>query len=122
MDLGNQVCKPYWDEFVIIFIDDILICSKTKEGHEQHLRAILELLKKEQLYAKVRIWIRGVQIPRSHGERGWNPCRPCQDRGNQELGSTKNHNRDMTISGLAGYYKRFIEDLFSEYYSAAKRP
>ncbi|KAI3802063.1 hypothetical protein L1987_30187 [Smallanthus sonchifolius] len=52
MDLMNRVCKPYLDKFVIIFIDDILIYSKTKVDHEQHLRLVLDLLKKEQLYAK----------------------------------------------------------------------
>lgn len=41
MDLMNRVFKPYLDEFVIIFIDDILIYSKTPEDHEQHLRSIL---------------------------------------------------------------------------------
>ncbi|GJS55822.1 ribonuclease H-like domain-containing protein [Tanacetum coccineum] len=52
MDLMNHVCKPYLDKFVIVFIDDILIYSRNKEGHANHLRIILELLKKEKLYAK----------------------------------------------------------------------
>ncbi|GJV21164.1 putative reverse transcriptase domain-containing protein [Tanacetum coccineum] len=52
MDLMNRVCKPYLDKFVIVFIDDILIYSKDKKEHEEHLKAILELLKKEKLYAK----------------------------------------------------------------------
>ncbi|GKA63310.1 putative reverse transcriptase domain-containing protein [Tanacetum coccineum] len=52
MDLMNRVCKPYLDKFVIIFIDDILIYSKNKQEHEEHLKLILELLKKEELYAK----------------------------------------------------------------------
>nr|GEX79006.1 putative reverse transcriptase domain-containing protein [Tanacetum cinerariifolium] len=52
MDLMNRVCKPYLDEFVIVFIDDILIYSKNKKEHEEHLKAILELLKKDKLYAK----------------------------------------------------------------------
>ncbi|GJX48688.1 putative reverse transcriptase domain-containing protein [Tanacetum coccineum] len=44
-----QVCKPYLDKFVIVFIDDILIYSKDKKEHEEHLKAILELLKKDKL-------------------------------------------------------------------------
>nr|GEZ37359.1 hypothetical protein [Tanacetum cinerariifolium] len=48
MDLMNQVCKPYLDEFMIVFIDDILIYSKYAKEHEEHLKAILELLKKEE--------------------------------------------------------------------------
>ncbi|GKB36155.1 putative reverse transcriptase domain-containing protein [Tanacetum coccineum] len=52
MDLINRVCKPYLDKFVIVFIDDILIYSRNKEEHANHLRIILELLKKEKLYAK----------------------------------------------------------------------
>ncbi|GJV99314.1 putative reverse transcriptase domain-containing protein [Tanacetum coccineum] len=52
MDLMNQVCKPYLDKFVIVFIDDILIYSKDKKEYEEHLKAILKLLKKEKLYTK----------------------------------------------------------------------
>ncbi|GKE55155.1 putative reverse transcriptase domain-containing protein [Tanacetum coccineum] len=52
MDLMNRVCKPYLDKFMIVFIDDILIYSKSKQEHKEHLKSILELLKKEELYAK----------------------------------------------------------------------
>ncbi|GKG25370.1 putative reverse transcriptase domain-containing protein, partial [Tanacetum coccineum] len=52
MDLMNNLCKPFLDKFVIVFIDDILIYSKNKKEHEEHLKAIMELLKKEELYAK----------------------------------------------------------------------
>ncbi|GJS64629.1 putative reverse transcriptase domain-containing protein [Tanacetum coccineum] len=61
MDLMNRGCKPYLDKFVIVFIDDILIYSRNKEEHANHLRIILELLKKEKLYAKFSkcdFWIR----------------------------------------------------------------
>nr|GFD00437.1 putative reverse transcriptase domain-containing protein [Tanacetum cinerariifolium] len=65
MDLINRVCKPYLDKFVIVFIDDILIYSKNKKEHEEHLRTILKLLKKEELYAKFskfKFWIPKVQF------------------------------------------------------------
>ncbi|GKA43290.1 putative reverse transcriptase domain-containing protein [Tanacetum coccineum] len=52
MDLMNRVSKPYLDKFIIVFIDDILIYSKTKEEHEVHLKLVLELVRKEKLYAK----------------------------------------------------------------------
>ncbi|GJU44472.1 putative reverse transcriptase domain-containing protein [Tanacetum coccineum] len=67
MDLMNRVCKPYLDKFVIVFIDDILIYSYNKEEHANHLRTILELLKKEKLYAKFSkcdFWIHIVQFLR----------------------------------------------------------
>ncbi|GJS06888.1 putative reverse transcriptase domain-containing protein [Tanacetum coccineum] len=52
IDLMNRVCKPYLDRFVIMFIDDILIYSKSRKEHEGHLKLILKLLKKGELYAK----------------------------------------------------------------------
>ncbi|GJZ01183.1 putative reverse transcriptase domain-containing protein [Tanacetum coccineum] len=51
MDLTNRVCRPYLDKFVIVFLDDILIYSKTRKEHVEHLRLVLGLLKKEKLYA-----------------------------------------------------------------------
>ncbi|GJX52172.1 putative reverse transcriptase domain-containing protein [Tanacetum coccineum] len=65
MDLMNRVCKPYLDKFVIVFINDILIYSRNKKEHEEHLKAIMELLKKEELYAKFskcEFWIPKVQF------------------------------------------------------------
>ncbi|GKC02376.1 putative reverse transcriptase domain-containing protein [Tanacetum coccineum] len=65
MDLMNRVCKPYLDKFVIVFIDDILIYSKNKKEHEEHLKLILELLKKEELlakFSKCEFWIPKVQF------------------------------------------------------------
>nr|GEU46830.1 putative reverse transcriptase domain-containing protein [Tanacetum cinerariifolium] len=65
MDLINRVCKPYLDKFVIVFIDNIFIYSRNKEEHTNHLRIILDLLKKEKLYAKFSkcdFWINIVQF------------------------------------------------------------
>ncbi|GJT06188.1 putative reverse transcriptase domain-containing protein [Tanacetum coccineum] len=65
MDLMNRVCKPYLDRFVIVFIDDILIYSKSRKEHEGHLKLILRLLKKEELYAKFskcEFWLSKVQF------------------------------------------------------------
>ena len=45
MDLMNRVFKPYLDQFVVVFIDDILVYSKNKEEHEKHLHVILQTLK-----------------------------------------------------------------------------
>ncbi|GJS45705.1 putative reverse transcriptase domain-containing protein [Tanacetum coccineum] len=65
MDLINRVCKPYLDKFMIIFIDDILIYSNISKEHEGHLKLILRLLKKEELYAKFSkcdFWLPNVQF------------------------------------------------------------
>ncbi|GJR05729.1 putative reverse transcriptase domain-containing protein [Tanacetum coccineum] len=65
MDLMNRVCKPYLDKFVIVFIDDILIYSKNKKEREEHLKGILELLKKEELnakFSKCEFWIPTVEF------------------------------------------------------------
>nr|GEV61688.1 putative reverse transcriptase domain-containing protein [Tanacetum cinerariifolium] len=65
MDLMNQVCRPYLDRFVIVFIDDILIYSKNRKEHEGHLKLIMKLLKEEELYAKFskcEFWLSKVQF------------------------------------------------------------
>ncbi|GJZ83579.1 putative reverse transcriptase domain-containing protein [Tanacetum coccineum] len=65
MDLMKRVCKPYLDRFVIVFIDDILIYSKRRKEYKGHLKLILRLLKKEELYAKFskcEFWLSKVQF------------------------------------------------------------
>ncbi|GKD00626.1 putative reverse transcriptase domain-containing protein [Tanacetum coccineum] len=65
MDLMNRVCKPYLDRFVIVFIDDILIYSKSRKEHKGHLKLIMRLLKKEELYTKFlkcEFWLSRVKF------------------------------------------------------------
>ncbi|GJT10388.1 putative reverse transcriptase domain-containing protein [Tanacetum coccineum] len=64
MDLMNCVCNPYLDKFVIVFIDDILIYSHNEKEHEEHLKTILKLLKKEELgsqWIQLRLWCQGLR-------------------------------------------------------------
>ncbi|GJV62804.1 putative reverse transcriptase domain-containing protein [Tanacetum coccineum] len=85
MDLLNRVCRPYLDKFVIVFIDDILIYSKTQKEHVEHLRLDLELLKKEKLFANKIEAVKNWKAPRTLTEV-------------------------RSFLGLAGYYRRFIEN------------
>nr|GEZ99780.1 reverse transcriptase domain-containing protein [Tanacetum cinerariifolium] len=89
MDLMNQVCKPYLDTFVIVFIDDILIYSKSKQEHEEHLELILELLKKEQF--------QGIHVD------------PAKIESIKDWASPETVTEIRQFLGLAGYYRRFIE-------------
>jgi hypothetical protein len=50
---SNGIFRNYLDKFVIVFLDDILIYSKSEEEHEQHLRIVLQVLREYQLYAKL---------------------------------------------------------------------
>ncbi|GKB60322.1 putative reverse transcriptase domain-containing protein [Tanacetum coccineum] len=72
MDLMNRVCKPYLDRFVIVFIDDIYIYSKSRKEHEGHLKLILKLLKEEELYAKFskcEFWLSKKSVKFDWGEK-----------------------------------------------------
>ncbi|XP_019251334.1 PREDICTED: uncharacterized protein LOC109230273 [Nicotiana attenuata] len=63
MELMNRVFRPYLDMFVIVFIDDILVYSRSQEEHEQHLRVVLQTLRDSQLYAKFskcEFWLSSV--------------------------------------------------------------
>ncbi|GJU99102.1 putative reverse transcriptase domain-containing protein [Tanacetum coccineum] len=112
MDLMNRVCKPYLDKFVIVFIDDILIYSKDEKEHEEHLKVILELLKKEQLYAKFskcEFWIPKVQfLGHVINSRGIH-VDPAKIESIKDWASPKTPTEFHQFLGLAGYYRRFIE-------------
>ncbi|GJW60421.1 putative reverse transcriptase domain-containing protein [Tanacetum coccineum] len=112
MDLMNRVCKPYLDKFVIVFIDDILIYSKDKKEHEEHLKAILELLKKEKLYAKFskcEFWISKVQFLGHVIDSRGIYVDPAKIESIKDWASPKTPTEIRQLIGLAGYYQRFIE-------------
>ncbi|GJS18718.1 putative reverse transcriptase domain-containing protein [Tanacetum coccineum] len=112
MDLINQVCKPYLDKFIIVFIDDILIYSKDRKEHEEHLKAILELLKKEKLYAKFskcKFWIPKVQFLGHVIDNRGIHVDPAKIESIKDWASSKTSTEIRQFLGLAGYYRRFIE-------------
>ncbi|GJW17022.1 putative reverse transcriptase domain-containing protein [Tanacetum coccineum] len=112
MDLMNRVCRPYLDKLVIVFIDDILIYSKTKEEHDAHLRLILELLKKEELYAKFSkydFWLSKVQFLGHVIEHEGIHVDPAKIESIKDWESPKTPTEIRQFLGLVGYYRRFIE-------------
>ena len=112
IDLMNYVFRPYVDQFVVVFIDDILVYSKDREDHDTHLRVVLETLRNEHLYAKLskcEFWLREVSfLGHIISEEGirvdpkkieviieWKPL----------INVTKVH----SFLGLASYYRRFVK-------------
>nr|GEY06886.1 hypothetical protein [Tanacetum cinerariifolium] len=113
MDLMSRVCRPYLDKFVIVSIDDILIYFTTQEEHEEHLRLVLELLKKERLYAKFskcEFWLREVQFlwrvingNRIHVD-------PSKIEAVKNWEASETPSEVYSFLGLARYYHRFIKN------------
>ncbi|GJT97308.1 putative reverse transcriptase domain-containing protein [Tanacetum coccineum] len=113
MDLMNRVCKPYFDKFLIVFIEDILIYSKRKQEHEEHLKLILELLKKEELYpnfSMCEFWIPKVQFLGHMIDSKGISVDPAKIESIKDWASLKTPTEIHQFLGLAGYYRRFIED------------
>ncbi|GKD31621.1 putative reverse transcriptase domain-containing protein [Tanacetum coccineum] len=108
MDLMNRVCKPYLDKFVIVFIDDILIYSKSKGDHEEHNKLILELLKKEELYAKFskcEFWPPKVQFIGHMIDSEGIHLDPAKIESIKDWASPKTPTEIRQFLGLAGYYR-----------------
>ena len=112
IDLMNRVFQLYVDQFVMVFIDDILVYSKDRENHDMHLQVVLETLRKERLFVKLRkceFWLREVSfLGHIISEEGiqvdlkkvkviieWKPSR--------------NVTEVRSFLGLAGYYRRFVK-------------
>ncbi|XP_039039733.1 uncharacterized mitochondrial protein AtMg00860-like [Hibiscus syriacus] len=95
MDLMNRVFRPYLDEFVVVFIDDILVYSRIEAEHDEHLKIVLWTLREHRLYAKLKKC--GIQVDPSKIEAIVNWKRP------------NNVYEIRSFLGLVGYYQQFIE-------------
>nr|GEW65162.1 putative reverse transcriptase domain-containing protein [Tanacetum cinerariifolium] len=108
MDLINQVYRPYLDKFVIVFIDDIVIYSKTKEDHEMHLGLILKLFNKEKLYAKFskyEFWLPEVQFLGHMVNNDGIHVDPSKIKAVKNWEASKSPTEVRSFLGLAGYYR-----------------
>ncbi|RVW79757.1 Transposon Ty3-G Gag-Pol polyprotein [Vitis vinifera] len=112
MDLMNRVFKPYLDQFVVVFIDDILVYSRSREEHEGHLSIVLQTLRDKQLYAKLKkceFWLDRISFLGHVVSNDGISVDPGK------VDPVANWRRPSTVTeirsflGLAGYYRRFIE-------------
>ncbi|KAJ0458542.1 putative nucleotidyltransferase, Ribonuclease H [Helianthus annuus] len=113
MDMMNRICKPYLDKFVIVFIDDILIYSKSQEEHCKHLHALLTLLRKEKLYAKFskcEFWLQKVQFLGHMVNHEGIHVDPAKIEAITKWKVPQTAMEIRSFLGLAGYYRRFIKD------------
>ncbi|KAD5802337.1 hypothetical protein E3N88_13697 [Mikania micrantha] len=113
MDLMNRVCRPYLDEFVIVFIDDILIYSRSQHEHAQHLKLILELLAREKLYAKFskcEFWLREVQFLGHVVNQNGIQVDSSKIKAVEQWETPRTPTEIRQFLGLAGYYRRFIKN------------
>ncbi|XP_073298498.1 uncharacterized protein [Primulina huaijiensis] len=113
MDLMNRVFKPYLDSFVIVFIDDILIYSKTRELHSEHLRVVLQLLREKRLYAKLKkceFWLEQISFLGHVVSKDGIAVDPVKIEAIQKWPIPTTVPEVRSFLGLAGYYRRFISD------------
>jgi hypothetical protein len=104
------------DKFVVVFIDDILIYSKTEEGHEQYLRVVLETLRKHKLYAKFskcEFWLKKVGFLGHILSEGGVAVDPEKIRTVKDWRAPTNQTEVRAFLGLAGYYRKFVEGFSS---------
>ena len=112
MELMNRVFHDYLDKFIIVFIDDILVYSKTREDHETHLRLALERLQSEKLYAKFskcEFWLDRVMFLGHIVSEEGVAVDPAKIEAIINWKQPKTVTEIRSFLGLAGYYRRFVE-------------
>jgi hypothetical protein len=110
-DYMNRIFQPYLDQFVVIFIDDILIYSKDHQEHAEHLRIVLEIMREKQLYAKFskcEFWLSEVKFLGHVISRGGVSVDPSKVEAVLNWERPRKVSEVKSFLGLAGYYRRFI--------------
>jgi hypothetical protein len=118
MYLMNKVFMEYLDRFIVVFIDDILVFSKTMEEHEEHLRLVLEKLRSNQLYAKFskcEFWLTEVTFLGHVISVGGVSVDPGKVKDVLNWMPPTTVSEILSFLGLAGYYRRFIKDFSSSF-------
>ena len=116
MALMNKIFAEYLDKFTVVFIDDILVYSKTKEEHEEHLRIALQLLRDNQLYAKLskcEFWLDQVTFLGHIISKEGLSVDPSKIEAMMSWERPKNASEIQSFLGLAGYYRRFVQGFSS---------
>ncbi|XP_035845916.1 uncharacterized mitochondrial protein AtMg00860-like [Helianthus annuus] len=112
MDLMNRVFHEYLDRFVIVFIDDILVFSKSRAEHEDHLRTVLGTLHQEKLYAKFskcEFWLEQVAFLGHIVSAEGITMDPSKVEAITKWPRPTSVTEVRSFLGLAGYYRRFVE-------------
>ena len=112
MDLMNHVFRHHVDQFVVVFIYDILVYSKDQENHNTHLRVVLETLRKEKLYAKLNkceFWLNEVSFLGHIVSKEGIQVDPKKIEVVVEWKPPRNVIEVRSFLGLAGYYRRFVK-------------
>ena len=113
MDLMHRIFQPYLDQFVVVFVDDILIYSQSEWEHEYHLRIVLQLLRDHQLYAKFskcEFWLSEVRFLGHVVSASGVSVDPEKVEAVTRWERVKSVFEIHSFLGLDGYYRRFIED------------
>ncbi|KAL4334201.1 hypothetical protein GQ457_07G009710 [Hibiscus cannabinus] len=112
MDLMNRIFKPYLDKFVIVFIDEILIYSRNKDEHAEHLRIVLQTLRDRQLFAKFskcEFWLSEVAFLGHVISAKGIMVDPKKVQTIQDWSPPRNVGEVRSFLGLARYYRIFVQ-------------